>query len=209
MSVPVVPVPQPDALTRLYGRAVMGPYLDAALVAASESGARVAVFFVDLDDVKEFNSQYGFVAGDEALRVIAHRLDHRAGPDRQVTRFGGTDFVIVDPASRNRAEVVLLAHQVLHAVRAPFTEVELMTHAAAIAGRSITCSVGIGLSSPGITGDELLRQANEAMYSAKWWSRGVRRGSSYTVFDDRPPPWQAGTEQRSSGTDRPPATEPG
>ena len=122
--------------------------------------AQVAVLFVDLDNFKEINDSYGHNAGDLVLAEVARRLSALARRTDTVARLGGDEFVVLCGDLDLHATAGLLADRILQAVAVPFAE----------AGRdlSVTCSVGIAVTSEAATEpDRLLREADAAMYEAK------------------------------------------
>ena len=122
--------------------------------------AQVAVLFVDLDNFKEINDSYGHSAGDLVLAEVARRLSALARRTDTVARLGGDEFVVLCGDLDLHATAGLLADRIIRAVTEPFTE----------AGRdlSVTCSVGIAVTSEAATEpDRLLREADAAMYGAK------------------------------------------
>jgi diguanylate cyclase (GGDEF)-like protein/PAS domain S-box-containing protein len=144
-----------DDLTELPNRAALVERLDDLLVGAAPG--QVSVLFIDLDNFKMVNDSLGHGVGDELLREIARRLRHVTRDSDRLARFGGDEFVVfvdggVDPA--------VVAERLRRAVQHPVT----------IEGHDlvITASIGFAVnSSVGLTADELLRDADAAMYRAK------------------------------------------
>jgi diguanylate cyclase (GGDEF)-like protein len=129
------------------------------------------VLFIDLDDFKIVNDSMGHAAGDELLRVVARRLRSVTRVGETVVRLGGDEFAIVLNADGPEA-----------AVAAAQRALAVMQDPVAINGTSVDvgCSIGIALSAEGIgagTSDELVRNADFAMYMAK--SQGKNR---YEIF---------------------------
>ncbi len=151
----------------------------AAAAAAADVGTGLAVFFLDFDRFKIVNDTLGHNAGDELLRAIAQRLRAvaaqraAAGPEHAwtVARFGGDEFVIVVP-SGNPEQVQAEVQAVLLALAEPYTVRQQPLHSSA--------SIGIALWHPGVdSADDMLRDADTAMYEAKRAGRGQA-----VLFDD-------------------------
>jgi diguanylate cyclase (GGDEF)-like protein/PAS domain S-box-containing protein len=144
-----------DGLTELPNRAALVERLDELLGRAGVG--QVSVLFIDLDNFKMVNDSLGHGVGDELLRRIAGRLRHVMRDTDCLARFGGDEFVVfvdggVDPA--------IVAERLRRAVLAPvmIEEHELV----------VTASIGFAInSSSDLTADELLRDADAAMYRAK------------------------------------------
>jgi diguanylate cyclase (GGDEF)-like protein/PAS domain S-box-containing protein len=144
-----------DGLTELPNRAALVERLDELLGRAGVG--QVSVLFIDLDNFKVVNDSLGHGVGDELLRRIAGRLRHVMRDTDCLARFGGDEFVVfvdggVDPA--------IVAERLRRAVLAPvvIAEHELV----------VTASIGFAVnSSSELTADELLRDADAAMYRAK------------------------------------------
>ena len=144
-----------DGLTELPNRAALVERLD-ELLARADVG-QVSVLFIDLDNFKVVNDSLGHGVGDELLRQVASRLRHVMRDTDRLARLGGDEFVVlvdggVDPA--------VVAERLRRAVQRPIIidEHELV----------VTASIGFAVnSSSDLTADELLRDADAAMYRAK------------------------------------------
>jgi diguanylate cyclase (GGDEF)-like protein/PAS domain S-box-containing protein len=144
-----------DDLTELPNRAALVDRLDALL--ADAAPGQVSVLFIDLDNFKVVNDSLGHGAGDALLRSTAARLRHVMRDSDRLARFGGDEFVVfvdggVDPA--------VVAERLRREVQRPVT----------IDGHElvVTASIGFAVNSqPGLTADELVRDADAAMYRAK------------------------------------------
>lgn len=150
-----------DLLTGLPNRLALREELAALL---EEGGQRLAVLFVDIDHFKDINDSLGHSAGDHLLRVVADRLRHCVRSTDLVARFGGDEFVVVLRGFDEPGRVDVIAERVLAATRAP---VDLDGNQA-----FVSASVGIVrvITRPGqeqLDVDELLRDADMAMYQAK------------------------------------------
>jgi len=159
-----------DPLTGLANRALFGDRVTHALARmARQTNERAAVLFIDLDDFKVVNDSLGHAAGDELLTAVSERI--RACLRRQDTasRLGGDEFgILIEETDEELAGQV--AERILEALRQPFV----------LAARQIfvQASIGIALGNDagtpgeGETADELLRNADAAMYTAKALGKG-------------------------------------
>ena len=158
-----------DPLTGLPNRVLFVDRLSHALVRRGADGG-VAVLFVDLDEFKAINDTLGHAAGDELLRMVAERLTTVLRAEDTACRLGGDEFAfLLEDAPRDR--VISVAERILAALAEPF---EIGGHAAALSA-SIGIAVGGGAdssASSGETADELLRDADTAMYAAKSFGKG-------------------------------------
>ncbi len=148
-----------DALTGLANRARLKDRLEHTLIQRREEAA-VAVLFVDLDNFKYINDSLGHAAGDEMLLGIARRLGTSLRAGDTAARFGGDEFVILLEQMDSPRYAITVAERLLEALREPFS----------IGGREVftTPSIGITFSNAGYNHpDELLRQADAALYEAK------------------------------------------
>jgi diguanylate cyclase (GGDEF)-like protein/PAS domain S-box-containing protein len=148
-----------DSLTGLPNRALFEDRLSRGLVRLRRSGGFAAVMFIDLDDFKTVNDGLGHAAGDELLQVTAHRLQAALRAQDTAARLGGDEFAVLLEDLVDEAEAVAIAERVRHALEPSLT----------VAGHLITPSASIGVALPGPqdTADELLRNADVAMYAAK------------------------------------------
>jgi diguanylate cyclase (GGDEF)-like protein len=152
-----------DSLTGLPNRALFLDRLELAHARSQRSGSPIAVLFMDLDSFKNVNDSLGHAAGDELLVLVAGRLRRWLRPSDTAARFGGDEFAILleDLDTTNAAQVV--AQRVLDSLREPF----------AIQGQEILVGSSIGIASSAHPGsDDLLRNADLAMYRAKGLGKG-------------------------------------
>jgi diguanylate cyclase (GGDEF)-like protein/PAS domain S-box-containing protein len=161
-----------DALTGLANRRLLLDHLDHALLQSDRTGGQVAVLFCDIDRFKIVNDNLGHQLGDELLRVIADRLRRAVRPGDTLSRFGGDEFIVLLEGLTTAADASAVADAVLEVLRDP---VILSGGHEVVA----TMSIGIALSEVGKSRDDLLHDADVAMYRAK--ERG--RGGQYAMFD--------------------------
>lgn len=161
-----------DALTDLPNRALFIEHLDQAMRRSIRADGYVfSVLFLDLDRFKLINDSLGHAAGDELLKAFAERLKHSTRPGDIVARLGGDEFAVLADDLHNPEDAVQLAERIHNALQDPF-EVD---------GQQIFSSASIGIAKSAERyrdGDELLRDADIAMYSAKELG-----GASHRLFD--------------------------
>jgi diguanylate cyclase (GGDEF)-like protein len=165
-----------DPLTGLPNRTLFLDRLEGALDRSLRTGAAIAVLFVDVDHFKEINDTLGHAAGDRLLTVLAERLRSMLRPMDTVARFGGDEFTLLfgDLASEN--EITRIAERIGHAASAPIT----------LDGAEAQVTVSIGVSTvtnPTVSPEELIREADAAMYRAKELGRG-----RFELFEPAPRP---------------------
>jgi diguanylate cyclase (GGDEF)-like protein/PAS domain S-box-containing protein len=145
-----------DHLTSLPNRAALYEAIAAAL--AEDDSGRVTVLYMDVDGFKQVNDSLGHSSGDLLLRELASRLAHRTRPSDVVGRLGGDEFVVVahDCDAEGGEALARRFHGVFDE---PFE----------LAGTRLplTVSIGIAASVPGHGPEDLLRDADAAMYAAK------------------------------------------
>jgi diguanylate cyclase (GGDEF)-like protein len=144
-----------DPLTGLPNRAAF----NLALAAPARTGER-AVLFLDVNGFKRINDSLGHAAGDEVVTRLARRLESLAGPDCLLARIGGDEFVFVVTGSNAQFRTEWLAHAAERALAPPLT----------VAGHRLQVRAAMGhavQAADGMTGEELVRRADLAMYEAK------------------------------------------
>jgi diguanylate cyclase (GGDEF)-like protein/PAS domain S-box-containing protein len=148
-----------DPLTGLPNRALFGRRLGRALSDARASGGRLAVTFLDLDDFKLINDSLGHEAGDRLLTAVAERLRRVMRPTDILARFGGDEFTFCFENVDDERHARRIAERLGSALRAPFV----------IDGESrfVTASLGLKVSSGAEGAEQLLADADAAMYRAK------------------------------------------
>jgi len=161
-----------DALTGLPNRTLILDRVEQMLARCARSQAQIAVLFVDVDNFKAVNDTLGHAAGDQLLQGVAARLDGVVRGSDALGRLGGDEFVVVCEELSSEAGPELVAERLLEALRPSFKlGADEETH--------FTVSASIGIAVGGRTSaEELLRQADIAMYQAKWDGK-----NRYAVFE--------------------------
>jgi diguanylate cyclase (GGDEF)-like protein/PAS domain S-box-containing protein len=154
-----------DSLTALANRALFKDRVDHALLRTKRQTPSVAVLFLDLDGFKEVNDSLGHAAGDRLLIQVGQRLGACVRPSDTVARFGGDEFAVLIEDASDDLDVTMVAERVLEGLRQPFV----------VNGRELHVrgSMGIAKMESDVEGaDQLLRNADLAMYRAKAAGRG-------------------------------------
>ncbi|BAL91515.1 hypothetical protein AMIS_62950 [Actinoplanes missouriensis 431] len=154
-----------DMLTGLGNRALLWDRLNGALARSRRTGRPVGVLLLDLNGFKPVNDTYGHDAGDLLLKVVAERLRLCVRTEDTVARLGGDEFVIVTEDLREPGDAERIAERVVAALNEP---VPLDGHQL-----RTPASIGIALSQPGQGPDDVLREADAAMYVAKRRGTGL------------------------------------
>jgi diguanylate cyclase (GGDEF)-like protein/PAS domain S-box-containing protein len=170
-----------DSLTGLANRRLLVERLEQALRPSALDGRTHALIFVDVDRFKSINDSLGHVTGDELLVAIAARMKGAVRSHDLLARFGGDEFVVLLQDVAGVEVAVAAARRICAAVEHPMVLPDGYELVASV-------SVGIALTEPGKTADDVLRNADVAMYDAK-----IKGGGGiYKVFD------QAAMGSRSS-----------
>ena len=160
-----------DPLTGLANRVLLRDHLARALARRGRRPGTVALLFVDLDDFKRINDSYGHAAGDQILVRVAERLVEAVRAEDIVGRQSGDEFGVLLAQVRDPDEAVVSAERILGELRRPIL----------LGGNSIVVGGTIGVAvalDPGATAEDLLTQADAAMYAAKADGKG-----RYAVYD--------------------------
>lgn len=161
-----------DALTQLPNRVLLADRLQQALNQAERRSNQIAVVYLDLDGFKSVNDMYGHASGDKLLVELSKQMKRALRDGDTLSRLGGDEFVIV------------LLDLDDHAASAPILErlLKLTSCAINIDGQSLQVSASLGVTffpqSDEIGADQLMRQADQAMYIAKQLGK-----NRYHIFD--------------------------
>ncbi len=161
-----------DGLTSLPNRALFTTRVAEAVVSAAIDNTSCAVLFLDLDGFKFVNDSWGHAVGDEMLVQVAERLRSAIRPGDTPARLGGDEFGVL-LAHTNAADAEHVAQRIRDALAAPYW----------LSGRETTAHASIGIALTGahaVTAEELLRNADIAMYVAKSDER-----SHYAIYEPR------------------------
>jgi diguanylate cyclase (GGDEF)-like protein len=146
--------------------------LDQALLRATLDGKTHTLIFVDVDRFKGINDSLGHITGDEFLVAIGARMKGAVRSRDLLARFGGDEFVVLLEDVAGVEVAVAAARRICGAVEQPMVLPDGYELVASV-------SVGIAVTEPGKTADDVLRNADVAMYEAK----GKGGGGIYKVFD--------------------------
>jgi diguanylate cyclase (GGDEF)-like protein len=151
-----------DALTGLPNRTLILDRGAQMLGRARRHQTPVAALFMEIDNVKSVNDTLGHDAGDELLRAVAERLDGVVRDTDTLGRVGGDEFVVIAEELSLAAGPELIAERLLEALKEPFELAGEQTTRV-----TVTASIGIAIGERA-SAEELLRDADIAMYRAKW-----------------------------------------
>jgi diguanylate cyclase (GGDEF)-like protein/PAS domain S-box-containing protein len=155
-----------DELTGLPNRLLLKDRLDQALLNAERNQSKVAVVFIDLDHFKNVNDSLGHSVGDEFLKKVSERLQSNVRSNDTLARTSGDEFVLVITNSNRIQDTINVLNKIMNAFRDPF---DLERHQILI-----TCSIGVSIfPEDGSCSDELIKNADAAMYRAKQDGRNI------------------------------------
>jgi diguanylate cyclase (GGDEF)-like protein len=154
-----------DALTGLPNRTLIVDRVEQLMMRARREHTPLAALFIDLDNFKTINDSLGHAAGDELLRAVAARLTAVVRESDAVGRLGGDEFVVIASELTFASGPELIAERLLEALDEPFK-----LDGYAQNSLKVTASIGIAAGDRD-SADELLRDADVAMYQAKWDGR--------------------------------------
>jgi diguanylate cyclase (GGDEF)-like protein/PAS domain S-box-containing protein len=161
-----------DPVTNLANRALLMERARHAIGRARREHGELGVLFLDIDDFKTINDTLGHEAGDDALIAVAKRVSDSLRSSDTAARFGEDEFVVLLEDLDGDLTAIEIAARVLESLRRPMS----------IAGKqlSVQASMGVSLLSgnPTTTAEELVRDADAAMYVAKRERKG-----GYRMFD--------------------------
>ncbi len=154
---------QNDSLTGVANRRCFDGWLAQALDDAATARAPLGLMLLDIDHFKDYNDDYGHVAGDSCLREVAALLEYvLQGTDMRLARYGGEEFVVILPGT-DHADALAVAQRLRLAVEARGFEHR------SVAGGHLTVSIGVGCCRPvpGLAAASLIGLADAALYDAK------------------------------------------
>ncbi|RYE55031.1 MAG: diguanylate cyclase, partial [Rhizobiaceae bacterium] len=153
-----------DELTGMPNRQFFHEELESH-IAAMKAGNLSALLFIDLDQFKQVNDTLGHPCGDTLLCMVSNRLREIVPPNDLIGRFGGDEFVILQRNMGAREDASELARRIVDGLSERY---EIDHHLV-----EIGASVGIAVAAPEITADNLLKNADMALYRAKADGRGT------------------------------------
>ncbi|MDQ0251083.1 putative bifunctional diguanylate cyclase/phosphodiesterase [Sphingomonas sp. Sphisp140] len=157
-----------DPLTGLPNRRRMSNLLDSTIAAFRNQQRPCALMLIDLDRFKAINDSLGHPVGDALLKQVAERLSTIVGNPEQIARMGGDEFQVILPDAHNRVGIFDLANRIIESLSHPY----MINGSRCLIGASI----GIAVSPfDAGTSDELVRNADLALYAAKGSGRGRAR----------------------------------
>ena len=159
-----------DELTRLANRALFLNRIEHAVARVPRGKRLSAVLFLDLDDFKKVNDSLGHAVGDDLLVATASRITTCVRPGDTIARLGGDEFAVLLEDVEGMSDVVVVAERISGALSSPFH----------LSGRDCFIGVSIGIAplEMGDSPDEVLRNADLAMYFAK-----SRRKGQFAVYE--------------------------
>jgi diguanylate cyclase (GGDEF)-like protein/PAS domain S-box-containing protein len=148
-----------DSLTNLANQALFRDRVKHALLRHSRRNSGLTVLFLDLDNFKTINDSLGHTAGDELLIAVSQRVTGCLRTGDTAARLGGDEFAVLLEETSSRQDAVDVADRIIAALRLPI----------ALASKDVvvSASIGIAFAVEGIEADQLLRNADLAMYTAK------------------------------------------
>lgn len=162
-----------DALTGLPNRTLLSDRLQQAMVQTERRGKKLAVVFLDLDGFKAINDNHGHAAGDMLLIALAERMKQALREGDTLARLGGDEFVAVLSELSEFAESLPVLERLRLAAAEP-------VHSEKYPSLQVSASLGLSFypQTDNTTADQLMRQADQAMYQAK-----ISGKNRYHVFD--------------------------
>jgi diguanylate cyclase (GGDEF)-like protein len=149
-----------DLLTDIHNRFSFEKQIETTIESARRSAGIFGLLYIDLNDFKQVNDQFGHHAGDLYLQEVALRMQYHMRPGDMLARLGGDEFTVILPNVRARADVEEIALRLERGFEQPFKLAGCIVHG--------TASIGIAIyPADGTTRDSLLSAADAAMYVAK------------------------------------------
>ncbi|MCP4595095.1 GGDEF and EAL domain-containing protein [Neptuniibacter sp.] len=177
-----------DSLTNLPNRLLLSDRLNQAMKQSKRHHQSVAVLYIDLDRFKEVNDTFGHDIGDNLLVQVSEAMEQCLREGDTLARIGGDEFVAVLPDGDGKIGYVNVIERLLSAATSPITinDVEIC----------ITASIGVSIypQMEVIEADQLLRQADQAMYQAK-----LRGKNRVHFFDEKE---EKAVRHHHAGTER-------
>ncbi|MBS1171085.1 MAG: diguanylate cyclase/phosphodiesterase with sensor(s) [Burkholderiaceae bacterium] len=160
-----------DVLTRLPNRQLFRSHLEQAMKQARRDNSQLALLSLDIDNFKDVNDTLGHDVGDRLLWMAAQRLQECVRESDIIARLGGDEFIIILNCLGDHGGVKRVSREILKRLAEPFALGEHVSHVSASIGITFYPQDGLGV-------EDLLRNADHAMYAAK--RRGRNCFSLYT-----------------------------
>ena len=149
-----------DPLTKLPNRSIIEQQLDNMVSKAQQNNTLIAFIYIDVDDFKSINDNYGHVIGDEVLKTTANRLKSCIRDTDIITRMGGDEFLILINGIESKSSIKPVVEKFVLEFASPF---KIQTHLI-----NVTISIGVSVYCDENTEfHTLIQLADEAMYQAK------------------------------------------
>ncbi len=159
-----------DPLTNLPNRNLLSERMEQSLATAKRRDNQFSVMFIDLDDFKTVNDNYGHIIGDQVLVAIADRLKKHVRTEDTVARIGGDEFVVLSDQIEDEHDVRIAAARILAEIAEPIV---LRLRESDSVTINITGSLGISICPrDGISLQQLIERADDAMYQVKKTGKG-------------------------------------
>jgi diguanylate cyclase (GGDEF)-like protein/PAS domain S-box-containing protein len=156
-----------DPLTGLANRVLFQERAGQAVARSHRSGRNTGALLIDLDDFKELNDSLGHASGDELLAAVGVRLADALGPEHTTARLGGDEFAALVEDVSGPEELDRIAESLLRLLAEPLPVGDHVVH--------VRASVGVALAVEANDGEDLIRQADLALYAAKGAGKGQWR----------------------------------
>lgn len=153
-----------DVLTRVPNRRATQVFLEKEISRAQRQNGEFSILLIDIDDFKRVNDRWGHAAGDEVLAKTARLFQSTIRKQDLVGRWGGEEFLIIVPGA---CDTEVLAERIR-------SEIAATEYSHGNASFHITVSIGIACANQTSVGDEILKQADDALYTAKTTKNAIR-----------------------------------
>lgn len=157
-----------DALTGLPNRASLNLYLEAEMQKARCGEATGMILFIDIDDLKSINDNFGHSFGDDVIVTASKHIVNVVGQEAFVSRIGGDEFIVVLPGSNNSEQAARIAEKTIREL--------CQDYAVSVERIHMSASIGVVLyPNDGDKAEDIVKKADSAMYAAKKAGRNCWR----------------------------------